>query len=381
MRYTQTLFFLLCLGGITTSVFAQKRNYILYKDTVTGKDTVIMNVSFANENYKKKQYAVSIVNGENRIIHTYKAEDIAGYKEGRTLYVSRSLSVDGEVRRVLLPRVYWKDNISIYSFIPDKGQRRFYAQIPNDSLLLPLKGSPETNGINPLVTYLETFPVAQNETARKYIRSMKPTPDSFESRYRICRTGNLNYIPEIRWGVLAGAGLTIITYDDTYEFSGFNAHVGVFADIPIVLPGLSFHPELMFRSLAFKDNHNSEQKKDEAIYNRKLVVIPLLLRYTIVPIKGKVLPYFQAGAEIGITVDGNMQTQYMAPDSYGYWALTKEKYNVGDFCKRTTASFSVGMGLEVKFRPKHSAYIDLRYTQETQKQPLSGFYATLSVNL
>lgn len=379
MKYIQTLFFLLCLGGITTSVFAQKRNYILYKDTVTGKDTVIMNVSFANKDYKKKQYAVSIVNGENAIIHTYKAEDIAGYKEGRTLYVSRSLSVDGEVRRVLLPRVYWKDNISIYSFIPDKGQSRFYVQMPNDSLLLPLKGNSETNGINPLVTYLETFPVAQNETVRKYIRSMKPTPDSFENRYRICRTGNLNYIPEVRWGVLAGAGMVDLTYSNDDFGQKFQGFVGIFADFPI-FEGLSLHPELTYReysqTAAFYES--DKKNKGNSIYNRRDLIMPLMLRYTLISLKGKVLPYIQAGAELNMAFKKEYASQFMYIDEKGYtnWVendpVSQDKFAI---------AYTMGLGVEWKLLPTHSLFFDLRYSRENSDTRQNGYYAVLSFNL
>ncbi|WP_418697376.1 outer membrane beta-barrel protein [Bacteroides sp.] len=378
MKYIQTLFFLLCLGGITTSVFAQKRNYILYKDTVTGKDTVIMNVSFANKDYKKKQYAVSIVNGENKIIHTYKAEDIAGYKEGHILYVSRNLSVDGEVRRVLLPRVYRNDDISIYSFIQDDGRKEYYAQMPNDSLLLPLKGSPETNGANPLSAYLEQFPaVKENEYIRAYVNQLKPTINSFDNRYIVCRTGNSNYIPHFKWGVLCGAGIYHLSSGGfSFNTKGV-CSAGLFADQPLLM-GFSVHIELAYQQYAF--NYEADDITEKSVaFNCRNISLPIALRYTAVSLRGKCLPFIHAGVQLNFSFKREIESQWKEwkDDEYCRWV-----YNPSQSLKKNNPSLMAGLGVEWKLRARHSLFFDIRYCRElSNSYYLEGYYATVSYNL
>lgn len=374
MKCIQLFCLLLCLGG-TISVFAQKRNLIIYKDTITGKDTVVANVSFANEKYKKRQYAVCTINKEGNITHTYQAKDITAYKEGNTLFISQRILVNGDIRQVLLPRVYWKNDLSIYSFIPDKGREEYYVQMSKDSLLLPLKGSPETNGANPLTAYLEQYPVAQEEIVKKYISTMKPTPESFDSRYLVCRTGNTNYIPRIRWGVLAGGGIVKLTYDP-YDFeSKLQGFVGLFADFPIV-EGLSAHPELTFQKYAL--TYNKSIPETDVVYNRTNLGIPLLLRYTVISMKSRFLPYIQIGTEWRISTKNEL--------------LGQEKKSIGDgfvewmpigptSLSKSNWAFVGGLGMEWKLTPKHSCFIDLRYHREISDDFLSGCCVTISYNL
>lgn len=371
---------LLLLGG-TASVFAQKRNFIFYKDTVTGKDTTVFNVSIKNENYRKKQYAVTITNNNSGITHTYKVGDLIAYKEGKTLFASQRFFVNGQVMRAFLPRVYWKETLSIFSFLPDDSKKKeYYVQLLGDSLLFPLKGSPETNGVNPLMTYLETFPVSQDETAKRYIRRMKPTPGSFSNRYRVCRTGNTNYIPKIRWGVLAGVGLADLSYS-VYDFGQkFQGFAGLFADFPLLF-GVSFHPELMYKEYSRTislDKSAMPIEQGNAIYNRRDVVMPLMVRYTVIPLKGKVLPYIQAGVELEMAFKKETASQYRGEDADGYshWVST------GPIAlDKFTVPCTVGVGVEYKLNARHSLFCDVRYSKESQDTKKSGYYIVLSFNL
>ena len=377
MKRILLLSLFLCLGG-AIYIFAQKRNFIIYKDTITGKDTIVAKVSFANERDRKKQYAISTIDKDGNTIHTYQAKDIKAYKEGSTLFVSQRIWVDGDIRQVLLPRVYWKKDIFIYSFIPDKGRKEYYVQMQKDSLLLPLKGNSETNGVNPLATYLEQFPVAQEDVVKKYVCNMKPTPASFNSRYRVCRTGNANYIPKIRWGVLAGAGIAELSYS-IYDFGKkFQGFVGVFADFPII-DGLSFHPELIYREYSQTKDflESTTQNKGCAIYNRCDAVMPLMLRYTIISLKGKILPYIQLGVELEMAFKKEAASQYMNTDADGFinWVesgpIPQDNFEV---------AYTAGIGVEWKLLPTHSLFFDLRYSKEDTYTKQTGYYAVLSFN-
>lgn len=378
MKYIQIFILLLCLGGSVTSVSAQKRNCILYKDTVTGKDTVIMNVSFVNEDYKKKQYAISIVNGDTTHIRTYKAKDIAGYQEGRTIYASRSISVDGEVRYVLLPCVYRNDDISIYSFISDDGQKEYYVQMPDSSLLLPLKGGIETNGVNPLSAYLEQFPaVKENEYICTYVNRLKPTINSFHNRYIVCRTGNSNYIPHFKWGVLCGGGIYHLSSSD-FPFKAEHAFsAGIFADQPLLL-GFSVHLELTYQQYAFKFESDDMTEKS-AVFNSRNLNFPIVLRYTAVPLRGNCLPFIQAGIQLNFSFKREVASQWKerVDDEYCQWV-----YNPPRSFGKNNPSLMAGLGMEWKLCPRHSLFFDVRYCRElSDSYFIDGYYATISYNL
>ena len=365
-----------------TSLYAQKRNFLMYKDSVLGKDTLILNVEFSfgasSASAKQRQYSISIEKN-GRIVKTYDAKDIVGYREGGTTYAPKVILVNGERRKVLLPRIYWKEPVQMYVFITDEGNKEYYFQNDKDenSPLHPMRDDAQTGYVNPLKTYLEEFPIAQdNEEVKAYIRSMKPTVNSFRSRYKVCRTGNANYIPRIRWGVLAGAGIAKLfleSYDFKPKLQGF---VGVFADIPLI-DGFSFHPELTYRKYAFSKLEESKTKLN-VVYNRQDFVLPLMLRYTLVSLKGKILPYMQLGAELGYALKNESASQYTTtdPDDFIVWTesgiIKHDKFGI---------AYTAGIGTEWKIRSNHSLFLDLRYCKETTKDYLTGYYAVVSFNL
>ena len=143
-----------------TSLYAQKRNFLMYKDSVLGKDTLILNVEFSfgasSASAKQRQYSISIEKN-GRIVKTYDAKDIVGYREGGTTYAPKVILVNGERRKVLLPRIYWKEPVQMYVFITDEGNKEYYFQNDKDenSPLHPMRDDPQTGYVNPLKTYLE----------------------------------------------------------------------------------------------------------------------------------------------------------------------------------------------------------------------------------
>lgn len=371
---------LLFLIGICSmsSMYAQKRNLLIYKDTVTGKDTLIHSISFFTESPKNKQYFISIEKGGVKV-KTYAAGDILLYREGGTSFLSKTIIVDGEKRQALLPRIYWKEPVNMYSFITDKGKTEYYFQegTDNNEPLKPMKDDPQTGYVNPLKTYLEQFPIAQeNENVKAYIHSMKPTANSFRSRYKVCLTGNANYIPRVCWGVLAGAGIAKLSFE-AYDFKPqLQGFVGIFADIPLI-DGFSFHPELTYRKYAFSKLEETIQKLS-AVCNRQDFVLPLMLRYTFLSQKGKVLPYIQLGAELEYALKNESASQYMTTDSEGFNVWTESGTIKHD---KFGVAYTGGIGVEWKILSNHSLFLDLRYNRETTKEHLTGYYAVLSFNL
>ena len=238
---------LLLLSGVLLSVsaFSQgRRNLVMFHDPVKERDTIVTHVRFLGEDSRKQQYEIGVrlKDGSER---TFKASEIYGYRDGRKRYFSRKLKVGDEVRHVALPRMYGSDSVAVYLFIQDNGKRKYYVEVPKDSLLVPLVDERNPAQVNPrLLAFLKGFPVAQDEWVAEFFDGLKPTVVSFEKRHRVAHTGNPNHITRFRWGVRAGAGFSkavVEPYDFGNKLSGFG---GLFADIP-VYESLSVRPEVV----------------------------------------------------------------------------------------------------------------------------------------
>ena len=114
------------------------------------------------------------------------------------------------------------------------------------------------------------------------------------------------------------------------------------------------------------------------VYNRQDFVLPLMLRYTLVSLKGKILPYMQLGAELGYALKNESASQYTTtdPDDFIVWTesgiIKHDKFGI---------AYTAGIGTEWKIRSNHSLFLDLRYCKETTKDYLTGYYAVVSFNL
>lgn len=366
------LFLLFCVAN---PLFSQKKNIIVFHDNVTGKDTIMPRVLFANDNVRKRQHEISLVDKEGKLLRTLRAENVNFYVDGDMQYQSTLLEENDTIRRLLLPRVYIKNDISIYKYYPDKKGSAYYVKIGNDSILRAIL----LNGRNRLSDYLMTFPIAKDERVKAYIQRMKSTPASFDKRYKIILSENTNYLTKFRWGVLAGAGLGRITNEDFSFGPKLQGILGVFANIPFYGP-LSIHSELAYREYANTIRMKSENNHfgGDAIYNNKGFILPLMIRYTANHIKGKWVPYLQMGTELQYAFKKETANQFLVGTADDYMELVESGTIPLD---KFSLAFTGGMGVEWKWQPRHSVFFDIRYTHETYDFSQSGIYAVISFNL
>ena len=247
--------FILCL--LSVQISAQKRSDLLViKDTMTGKDTLLTDVSIADDTPLELQYAINIRSsylGERKLIPS----EVRTFRKNKKVFYPNKIKVDDEIREVFLQRLLFlvEDSLSFYLFINDKGKGEVYYQLGANAEILPLSQSDGTKQRNALRHFLLQSLVAQkDEMFQAYIQKMKPTIPSYKKREYICRTGNLNLIPSLRWGVLLGGGFSQLDYPQGNKFDKqMQWNVGAFADIPLVYGGISFHPELTFNKVSALD--------------------------------------------------------------------------------------------------------------------------------
>jgi hypothetical protein len=192
-------------------------------------------------------------------------------------------------------------------------------------------------------------------------------------------TGNSNYLPTgFRWGVLAGIGRGELNIDHyQFETQTVQGFFGLFADLP-VWNGISIHPELTYHKYAFNGIKGDEQGGIDAAYNRQVIAPAVLCRYTLLPVRGKVLPFVQGGIALNVPLSGTIKTQRYATQPESNTLYVKRDTYEAD---KMSAALIAGVGVEYKAFARHSLFFDVRYRRDLGEQQLSGFYLSLSCNL
>ncbi|MBE6281917.1 MAG: PorT family protein [Bacteroides sp.] len=360
-----------------TTINAQNSNLIFYRDSITGCNTIIHNVTFAESNIHLSQYKIAItLNG--KIVKEFRADQITGYRKGKKLYYSKKIKLNGNNIHVLLNRVYAEDSIYIYEYVDNNENKILYAETPKDSILLiPLVNDKNKRDFSYLRKYLDKYPISQDNEVKSYLNTMKNNINSFYSRHMVCITENTNHIIKFRWGLTAGVGFSNLK-TDTYSFGNkMNGYIGVFADIPIV-QGLSLYAEGLFIPYGFSCINNFEKSISHTVYNRTDITSNLLIRHSFRKNESKWIPYIQLGPQISFPLSKDMKSQIQIIDNEGFTQVGYESFNL-----KTSPDFGfiLSGGVEYKFQTNHSLFFELRYRQNTGKENINGLYLSLSYNL
>lgn len=122
-RYVILIGYLCCL----LPLHAQKRTVLALRDTLTGKDSILLHVSLAESSPQKRQYSIA-VKTDKLLSQEYTPAQVPLYREGSQNYLSRILWTQGIKRQVFLPRILWqvRDTLSVFLFINDRKQKEYY---------------------------------------------------------------------------------------------------------------------------------------------------------------------------------------------------------------------------------------------------------------
>ncbi len=373
-------YFILTLIGTLfsfTNINAQKSNLIFYRDSITGCDTVIHNVTFAESNIHLSQNEIAITN-DGKITKKFRANQITGYRKGKELYYSKKINLNGKSTQVLLNRIYAEDSIHIYVYVDRNENKILYAETPKDSILLiPLVNNNNKKDFSYLRKYLDKYPISHDYKVKNYLDKMKNNINSFYRRHTVCITGNTNHIIKFRWGLTAGIGFSNLK-TDIYSFSNkMNGYIGAFADIPIV-QNLSLYAEGLFIPYGFSCIDNTGKNNTHTVYNRTDITSNLLIRYSFRGNRGKWIPYVQIGPQISFPLSKEMKGQTQITDNEGFIQVGYDYFNLDT---NPNFGFILSGGVEYKIQTNHSLFLDLRYRQNTGKEKINGLYISLSYNL
>lgn len=369
---------LILLLGVPVSAHAQKqkKTVVVYRDSITGKDTLVHGSVISGETMKMQyEIGLRLPDGQRRL---FRAEDIQGYRDNNMLFYSCVVNVDGEERHVLLSRDYEQDSLMVYRFMDDEGRRRPYVQVGKNRLLIPLADEADADRVNPqVVAYLKSFPIAGDSRVEAFIDRMKPTLSALAKRHLVCRKGSVNYLTRFRWGVMLGGGMGKVAMDGFVYDNKLQGYAGLFADVPLYVD-FSVRPEVTFHPYGYRGQFPSDVGEVNAVYNRKDVSAALMFRYTMRSFTGRWLPFVQLGPQLNCVLDKEMESAKRLMDSDGFTELTQHRYEVQ---KGTSFGVSGGVGVEYVVSARHSLFIDLRYSHELEDESLRGISLVLSFNL
>ena len=92
-----------------------------------------------------------------------------------------------------------------------------------------------------------------------------------------------------------------------------------------------------------------------------MLTLPVMLRYTAVFLKGKVLPYLEGGAFAGYALEHELTQRGFERDEDHFVIGFSEEKMEGE---QTTLGFLAGAGAEIRLMPRHSLWIGARYFKQ-----------------
>lgn len=370
----------------------------IYRRTADGRDSIQSNVVFTTDKLHNYQYHIQYKEGDT--MHLLLPEDgIAGVKiQNKTFLNVRVQRPDGTVTRMFAHRIQALDNMPVlYNIYDEKDKPTTYAQIKG-GVLVPLKSKPvEPDDAlhNELVRLNDSL--GGNAYITNYLRELKPTRRNMIDAQRVINSQNPNFINRIRWGVGVGMAFSSLSADlMIVEKSGIisrtldpvsqtQAMLSLFVDIPSG-HGVSIHPELTLRKASLHQQINwAGNRTVEEVYNCTMLELPMMLRYTYFKLRGKWLPYAEAGIHFGYLLRDEHQSRMSLFDEEGYFNHLELTTEDGSGIRFQPA---VGAGVEFRYAERHAAFLSARYVINPAYDPSktltvkqNAFMINLSFNL
>ena len=322
-----------------------------------------------------------------------------GFPDGR-VFLSRVISVDGRPQRVFLERI-GNGKLDLGYFAGSDGDRFFLerpaegptavrssglppGQQPESSLIeLPEKDGQEGAFRSLLATY--TSDCDQVAEALKVVRFNKKSLTAFMSRYNTCSSRPM---PIARFGVTAGGSFTQVGHLrpelEGMARTGFNHDpalvAGLFADLPFLADGLTFHPEILYSENSWSAHSEKQIATFDFLISTASLQVPLMVRYTLPLVRW--LPFVNLGGTLTRHVR-NDNTIYRTTVDNGLATITMT--TGAALTARDMAGYAVGGGVQYALDHRHSLFLEIRhngsYPFQHSRMRLSALSLYLSFNL
>lgn len=380
-----------CFGTQAQSNEAKKTQNQIVMHTPDGRDSLISNVTFVGPD-SICLWQRQMLYREGDSLRVLLPEEVRNVKRnGKTFWSQPIETESGVVEQLLVQRTYngGEEWPSFYRYYTAKGKTLDYVQVNGGVLKLIDPKDPD----NAFRHELRQKNAAQGGNAQidRRLSRMKPSRYAVREACILISKQNDNMIPRSRFGVGVGVfgNNTQLTLHEEHSSkalpstSQMQLTATVWADLGS-LYGVSLHPELTLQKMAAHADAPSPFSPEVA-FNRTLIGMPLLVRYTGVQLRGAWLPLVEAGVQLNMTLRNECQMQYALYDSEGYvTGMNQVEYKSNAF----TVNPLVGLGLEYRLTPRHSLFVNVRYLMDNKSKVESildvkqgGWIASVSINL
>lgn len=293
-------------------------------------------------------------------VTTYFPTDLDEYglKDG-VVYISRTINVNGENRRVFLKRLV-EHGVSLY-YYTSKDHRAFYLE-SGDTTLIEL-----TNNGERYYKAILSDKMADCAPSKGNVRVVQYKQNSLKrlvSNYNTCSSKPLPYK---KIGVVAGFELTGITTPSRYtgELEGnfdFGNHkgavVGVSFDAPIDGGYFSAHGDVLLSKSGYSIHHRNKDVDTDVVINFTSLDLPLQVRYTI-PTR-KVQPFVNMGGVVSLRMK-NTSAVYRA--TVGPDAIYIDEVSRNTLISNSSLGFATGAGIQFKVNLRNTVSLELRFVK------------------
>lgn len=287
---------------------------------------------------------------------------------GGPVYKSRTITIDGQPRRVFLERIRHGD-VTLY-FYAEKGFRTFFLE-KDSTVFTEIPDSRDFRAI--LIENTGDF--GWNASQVKLVRYNR---NSLSKLISIYNRGKNRPLPYPRFGITAGYSRMSLTAPYTVSIRQLNGisfapassvSFGIFADLPIMMSNFSLNTGVNISKHGFSANSTTSQSEIDVVINMTSANLPVLLRYTLPTLAWR--PFINAGGIYSCPV--KYKREYYESTFVDDIIIINEIEN-DPSPSGGSLGCSLGIGLQYNLDYRKTSSLELRYNQ------IPGNASTLSMS-
>lgn len=348
----------LALACLSLSALAKEETDVVrVVDWSSGIDTIYNNVSLRVEYLYTDSMRIAVLDSiSDKPLHWFNQSQVEYFRQAGELFEPRKVVMDdGQPHRLLMKRDKGSRSSKAMIYTLGKGRyARYYIRPKNSEELYPLASN--QGGFSDYArNYLDTLWLDPTHATKQYIDQQRGTRSRFRLAERIMRQHNDHYLRRFTWGVMAGlhSSQAEVTGGLGELESQLCATAGLWADLPLDTWGFSARVEACYYAYSC----HADEARGELAYNHRSVELPLLLRYTALPVRGRFMPYVEGGLLLDIPFRQDVEGLNHVPSSADGEYFVPWK---GDFSSGTHSGIVVGAGVETRLNARHSAWLGVR---------------------
>lgn len=350
MKNIRIWYLIVILLPLAQSVYSQRNSYIETDSMMTSGINLVNGSPHQNAQFIVEKRKT----GENR----YFPDRLKGYGfSGGPEYISKSIIVNGQSKRVFLERIR-KGRINLY-YYTEKGFTTYFLE-KDSTVFVEI---PDRYDFRvPIFENTSDFSWKANQ-----VQMARYKRNSLEKLISIYNKGINRPLPYPRFGVTAGYSVMYLTVPDDLnvgqtDFLSFtpgpSAQAGIFADLPVMMSDFSVNVGVNLSQHGFSANSVTAGSDVDVVVNLTSARLPVLLRYTVPALTWR--PFINAGA-IGSWYLKCKREIYES--TFLENSIIINEVESSTVSSRVSIGYSVGAGLQYNLTPGNATSLEVRYSQ------------------